>query len=93
MLLAPVPSDQRPPAEVITNLIEEGKAQFIPYSEQQALLWLLYSYRTLTEAEIEKYIAFAQSEPGQKYNSVVIQGMYDAMLKSAQSMWRRFTQQ
>jgi hypothetical protein len=88
-LTATMPMEQRPSVEDTTRMVNQGKEQVLPYVEQQVILSFLYTYRTLTNAEVERYIVFFQSELGKKYNDVVIQGQHDAVVKGLKAMgWR-----
>ncbi|MCX7040862.1 MAG: DUF2059 domain-containing protein [Spirochaetes bacterium] len=88
-LTAPMPMEQRPSVEDITRMVNKNQEQVLPYIEHQVVLSFLYTYRTITDAEVERYIVFAQSESGKKYHDVVIQGLHDAVVKGLQAMWWR----
>ena len=48
--------------------------------KSQTLLFALYTYQDLTNAELEKYIQFATSPAGNKYHVATISGFKKALL-------------
>ena len=85
---ASMPIEQRPSMEDITRIVNRGKEQVLPYVEQQTLLSLLYMYRRATNAEIEQYIMFNQSEAATHYNEVETNAMHEAFVKAGRTLAR-----
>lgn len=54
--------------------------------EQQSLAMLLYTYQTLSDTELDQYIAFAESELGKKYHTVSQDAINKVILNSCQNM-------
>jgi hypothetical protein len=81
-----VPSEVQPLVESVVKSVkkqvEKSSAQMKPIIEQQVLMSFLYTYRTLSDDELEKYIAFAETESARKYHSVISQG-YNSVLTDA----------
>jgi hypothetical protein len=59
-------------------------------AKSETLVSLLYTYRSLTEAEIQQYIEFATSPAGAKYQKVSTaafnQALFDASIKWGKSI-------
>jgi acyl-coenzyme A synthetase/AMP-(fatty) acid ligase len=49
----------------------------------------MYTYRTLTEAEIDQYIAFAESDEGKRYHRITYTAVHDAVTRSARKLGAR----
>jgi hypothetical protein len=90
---ATMPIEQRPSVQDIATMMDKNKAQISPYIEQQTILSLLYTYRTLPDADIESYIEFSQSEPARQYNDLVMRGFHDAWMMRAQAMWEQLAKE
>jgi Uncharacterized protein conserved in bacteria (DUF2059) len=75
--------EKRPTMENIEKYVAKNKGQIQIVIEQATHLSLLYTYRSLSDAEIAKYIDFAMSASGKKYHSVTAEGVTIAMTDSA----------
>jgi hypothetical protein len=81
-----MPRDKRPSADEITVQVNKNSAQMRSMVEQDTLLSFLYTYRTLTDAEVDRYIAFAESESGRKYSAVTTKGVSDAIVQASRTL-------
>jgi len=75
--------EMRPTMDNIEKEMGKNKGQIRFAIEQATLLSFLYSYRGLSDAEIGKYIDFANSASGKKYHAVTSEGVNAAMTKAA----------
>jgi hypothetical protein len=76
---AGLPAEQRPSKEQIKTLLEKNRPQLVKMIEQQTIISFLYTYRDLSDKELDAYIAFAQAPAGKKYNAVMLQAINDAI--------------
>ncbi len=82
-LTSAAPPDKRPSMEDIEKEVMKSKGQIRSAVEQDTLLTFLYTYRSLSDAEINKYIDFAESASGKKYHAVLAGGANAAMTDAA----------
>lgn len=85
-MTAGLPPAQRPSVKDIKKQMDAHRAQIRTPLAEQTLASFLYTYRDLTDAEIDRYIAFAESRSGRKYHAALIGGMNDAMLQASTKM-------
>lgn len=81
-----VPRDKRPSAGEIADQVNKNSAEIRSMVEQETLLSFLYTYRTLTDAEVDRYIAFAESESGRKYHASTAKGVSDAVVQASRTL-------
>jgi len=81
-----VPRDKRPSADEIADRVNKNSAEMRSVVAQETLLSFLYAYRTLTDAEVERYIAFAESESGRKYHASTAKGVSDAVVQASRTL-------
>jgi len=75
-----LPLEQQGPLEDITAQLEKNRPQVEAVMKSQTLLFALYTYQNLTNAELEKYIQFATSPAGTRYHVATISGFKKALL-------------
>jgi len=75
-----LPLEQQGPLEVIAAQLEKTRPQVEAMMKSQTLLFTLYTYQNLTNAELEKYIQFATSPAGTRYHVATISGFKKALL-------------
>jgi hypothetical protein len=75
-----LPQEQQGPLKDIAAQLEKNRPQIKAVMKSQTLLFALYAYRGLTNAELEKYIRFATSPAGTKYHGATISGFKKALL-------------
>jgi hypothetical protein len=75
-----LPVEQQGPLEDIVAQIEKNRPQVEAIMRSQTLLFALYTYQKLTNADLEKYIQFATSPAGDKYHAATISGFKKALL-------------
>lgn len=78
-----LPLEQQGPLEDIAAQLEKHRPQIEAVMRSQTLLFALYTYQDLTNAELEKYIRFAVSPMGAKYHEVTISGFKKALLEGS----------
>jgi hypothetical protein len=81
-----LPKDKRPSAEEIKGQVNKNNEQVQSMVEQDTLLSFLYTYRTLTDAEVDQYIAFAESKSGRNYHAATSKAVSDAMVKASRTL-------
>lgn len=75
---ASLPKEQQRPLADISRELEKQRPEIEAAMKTETLVSLLYTYKSLTEAEIQQYINFASSPAGVKFRVVA-----DAALKKA----------
>ncbi|MEJ2658212.1 MAG: hypothetical protein P8012_13640 [Desulfobacterales bacterium] len=75
-----LPLEQQVPLNDIAAQLEKNRPQVEAAMKTQTLLFALYTYQDLTNAELEKYIQFATSPAGTKYHGATISGFKKALL-------------
>jgi len=78
--------DQQPSVDDILHEVNKNSALLRSMLEQQILLSFLYAYRSLTDAELDRYIAFAESAAGKKYQMVTIEAVSGAMADAGRKL-------
>jgi hypothetical protein len=81
-----MPRDKRPSADEIKGQVNKNSAQMRSMVERETLQSFLYTYRTLTDAEVDRYIAFAESESGRKYHAATAKGVSDAVVQASRTL-------
>jgi hypothetical protein len=81
-----IPKDKRLTPDEIKGQVNKNSAQVRSMVEQDTLLSFLYTYRTLTDAEVDRYIAFAESESGRKYHAATEKGVSDAVVQASRTL-------
>ncbi len=78
-IISTFPVEQQRPVADIARELEKERPQIEAAARMQTLLSLLYTYRSLTEAEVQEYIAFTTSPAGSKYHAVAIAAFKKAL--------------
>ncbi len=76
---AMLPAEQRKPLEVIRYQLEQFRPQVTAAMQDQTILAFLYTYRDLSEDEIQKYLKFARSDVGARYHAAAADGIQQAL--------------
>ena len=80
-IVASMPVEQQPARDQLTASIEQSRPQLEYALRNQTLVSMLYTYQSLTDQELNRYIAFASSPSGTNYHTVVSAGMQKALLQ------------
>lgn len=83
---ASIETGKRPSFKDIQVLVEKQKFLIQTEMEREVQIQFLYTYRELTDHEIDKYIGFAETKSGQRYHQVTIDALNQALVQGA----RRF---
>jgi Uncharacterized protein conserved in bacteria (DUF2059) len=78
-----------PSYEEIRQAVNETRGKIRGAVTQGVAVQFLYSYRSLTEAELDRYIRFAESSVGRRYHRVTYEAVHDAVLQSVRTMGKR----
>jgi hypothetical protein len=80
-LVSALPSPHSPTMADIREVVERNRPHIEKEISGEVFQNALYTYRELTDAELEKYLAFIKSDVGVRYHEVVTKGLNDAMLE------------
>ena len=69
--------------EALTKQLESQRPQIVSAMEKRLLTEYAYIYRTVTDAEIEQYITFADTSVGRKYHAASIAAIEKAMVEAS----------
>ncbi len=89
---AGMPAEQRPSVDAILSEVNQDREQLEKTVRQETLAGFLYTYRSLKDAEIEQYIAFAGSESGKKYHVVTAEGLKTAVMQASLALGSKLSQ-
>jgi hypothetical protein len=78
--------DQQPSVDAILREVNKNSAQIRSMMEQQTILAFLYTYRSLPDAELDRYIAFGESAAGKKYQAVTSEAVSGAMVEAGRKL-------
>jgi len=79
----------RPSYADLQEAVRKMKAELRKPMAELTALQFMYTYRTLTESEIDQYIAFADSDAGKRYHRVTYAAVHDAVTRSARKFGAR----
>lgn len=73
---------KRPSINDLRASLDAARPQMEAAIRQQLHVYFLYTYRSLTGPELDRYIAFVQSDTGKKYYDVATAGLSKALFAS-----------
>jgi hypothetical protein len=82
-------AEKRPSFEDVRNLVNNSQPQLHAAMSQMVQVQFLYSYRELTDHEMDRYIRFAESTSGQRYHDVSIRALDEALVQAARRIGSR----
>ena len=81
--ISPVQRDtKRPTLSEMRSSLDAARPQMEAALRQQIQVFFLYTYKSLSDPEMERYLAFVESKAGKKYHSATTAGISKAMLDS-----------
>lgn len=80
-----LPAHQQPSFDALSARMEKKRAAVKSVMEPQVLVSLLYTYKSLEDAELDQYIAFAESEPGRKSYMIMTQALGSALTEASRT--------
>ncbi len=80
------PREKRLGPDRVRIQVERQRPQMRQAFDQMGIVHSLYTYQTLSDGELERYVAFAESELGTEYHNVVTRAFEDALLDATASM-------
>lgn len=83
-----MPEEMRMPYQMMKKEIEEQKPKIRAILEPEVITGFIYTYRTLTDSELDEYIDFLSSGAGRKYSNASIEGLKKA-LENGSMKWGR----
>ena len=78
-----LPKEQQPTYDNLVAAIEQTRPQVQDAMRIQTLVYALYTYGSVTDAEIGQYVEFASSPAGKNYHNAAISGLKKALLEGA----------
>lgn len=78
-----LPPDQRKSPAQIERDLQRTRAQLRAQVEQATTQVMLYQYRTLDDAELQRLAAFLSTEPGRRYSAVMSRALTQAISAAA----------
>ena len=82
-MIATLPSEQQKGPEDVAREVEKSRPVVEAGVRSQMIVFHLYAYRSMTEAEIQQYTQFAKSPAGSKFNSAATAALKKAVLQGA----------
>ncbi len=86
---AAMEADKRPAFEDVQELVKRNQPQMQAAMSRRVQIQFLYSYRELSDEEIDGYLRFAESMPGRRYHEVSIRAIDEALVQSARRIGSR----
>jgi hypothetical protein len=83
-------AQQRAAFEKVTQVFEQRHDELVRTMGGQTLPHMLYIYRSLSNAELEQYLAYAVSPVGKRYHSASQAALDDAIIQAAHKSGRVF---
>jgi hypothetical protein len=80
---ATFPAERQMPLDEVSRELEKNRPVLEATVRSQVLISHLYTYKNLTEEEIQLYTEFAKSPAGSKYHSAAMTGFKKAVLEGA----------
>jgi hypothetical protein len=78
--------------ERISAAAEAGRSKMEPHVREETLVSQLYTYQTLTDAEIDRLIAFSSSDLGQIYYDATSQGFKIGFMNASRKLGKALMQ-
>lgn len=82
------PVDQRLGVDRVRVQIDQDRPKLRMRSQQVATATFLLTYQTLTDAELERYAEFLESDPGREYLAATHDALKDALYEASETMNR-----
>jgi len=82
-IVASLPNEQQPTYDNLAALVEQTRPQIESAMRTQTIISLLYTYRNVTETELDQYIDFASSPTGGIYQEAAVSGLKKALLEGS----------
>ena len=84
--------DNPPSFEKITERVYKNRPQVKEMVSQSSISSFLYTYRDLSDSELEQYIAFVESQIGLKYYEVVMKALSESMISASKKLGESIAQ-
>ncbi|WP_319521701.1 DUF2059 domain-containing protein [uncultured Desulfosarcina sp.] len=84
-IVASLPKEQQPAYDNLAAVVEQTRPQIEGAMRAQTIVSLLYTYRNVTETELDQYIEFASSPTGKNYHDAAVSGLKKALLEGSYS--------
>ena len=79
-------ADEQPSFEDVQDLVNRNRSQILAVMERMVRMQFLYTYRELTDSEIDRYTRFAETGSGNRYHNVTIKAIDEAFVRAARKM-------
>lgn len=86
-----LPAEQQPDVGTLVSLISKETEKQRQNYEPVVLMSFLYTYQSLTDEELEQYISFAESAPGQVYHATTFEALNHAFINHGKKLGELFS--
>lgn len=76
-----IPAEKRKPISQIKKELDQNRAAIEKALQQHILVSMLFTYRTISDADLRQYIDFALSPIGVKYHKTTIEAFQQALIE------------
>jgi len=90
MALADPTGDPRATAKVIKERLEPQRAHFVTIFGERAVQSFAYTYKDVPDAEIDRYVEFAETPAGRRYHDASMKAYDNVMTRASLEMGRLF---
>ena len=77
-------------AKRVREKLEPERSKMVAYFNRQALMMYAYIYRDMSDADVGRYVAFANTPSGRRYHDATITGMDVVFTRAALDLGRQF---
>jgi hypothetical protein len=74
------PEDQRIDTQGLRREVEARREEILSHNKMMTKVGFLYSYRSLSDADLERYVSFSESEPAKTYDDQTYEALKAALL-------------
>ncbi len=90
MAMANAAEDPAAVAQLIRDRMEPGRERMVEAFNTRAVQSFAYVYRDVTDADLERYVAFSESPAGRRYHEASVKGMDNVLARAGIQMGREF---
>jgi hypothetical protein len=87
------PEQQRKAFDQVNQIFAQKHAELLQAVTAQTLPHMIYVYRSLTDAELEQYLAFAVSPAGKRYHEATQAALDEAIVQAARNAGTVFAEE
>lgn len=91
-MLSMIPDNATISSDQIMNMVNRNMEQQEDQVKQNVINSMLFTYRDLSGDELEKYIAFAESESGKRYHTSGLEGLDKTLRNAGETFGKQFVE-